>query len=193
MFLFFSDVFTRNLFAILISQLWFVAGLFNLSDMTNGLGFCRRTRGVFDVALKVHRNIQQRDIEVGRNLGNWILRWLDRMKPAAHIRGEHPEKLPAANNVDKQMLKPHELPGTTRPNSKTMDQESDGRHLFSPINIRPKSFPTLAIMMRPSRPASMNGQFRQINSTPIMPNSNYRSGRFEGVFRKDMMQWMQQN
>ncbi|KAJ6933167.1 hypothetical protein NC651_008552 [Populus alba x Populus x berolinensis] len=40
----------------------------------------RRTRAVFDVALKVHLNIQHRDIEVGRHLGNRILRWLDRME-----------------------------------------------------------------------------------------------------------------
>ncbi|KAJ6415516.1 hypothetical protein OIU84_004337 [Salix udensis] len=52
----------------------------------------RRTRAIFDVALKVHLNIQQRDIEVGRHLGNRILRWLDRMKPSAQIRGSLPVK-----------------------------------------------------------------------------------------------------
>ncbi|XP_047324268.1 uncharacterized protein LOC124927828 [Impatiens glandulifera] len=49
----------------------------------------RRTRVIFDVALKVHNNIQERDIEVGRNVGNWILRWLDRIKPSAQIRSHH--------------------------------------------------------------------------------------------------------
>ncbi|CAA2996200.1 Hypothetical predicted protein [Olea europaea subsp. europaea] len=49
----------------------------------------RRARSVFDVALTVHRKIQERDIEVGRNLGNWIW-WLDKMKPSAQIRVKHP-------------------------------------------------------------------------------------------------------
>ncbi|KAG5592538.1 hypothetical protein H5410_043052 [Solanum commersonii] len=47
----------------------------------------RRTRAAFDMALTVHRKVQERDIEAGRNLGNWILRWLDKMKPSANIRG----------------------------------------------------------------------------------------------------------
>ncbi|RWR81038.1 hypothetical protein CKAN_00970400 [Cinnamomum micranthum f. kanehirae] len=153
----------------------------------------RRTRYIFDVALKVHQNIQQRDIEVGRNLGNRILRYLDRMKPSAHIRGGPPGKLPTGNNVNKQMLKPGEVPGTARPNSKVVDRESNGRHLFSlPMNVRPNYFPTLGIMMRPSKPASMIGH-RHFYSTAVIPDSNYRIGRFEGVFRKDIMQWMQQN
>ncbi|CAA7024865.1 unnamed protein product [Microthlaspi erraticum] len=33
------------------------------------------------MALSVRKNIQQRDMELGRDLGNWILRWLDRMEP----------------------------------------------------------------------------------------------------------------
>lgn len=145
------------------------------------------------MALKIHKNIQQRDIEVGRNLGNRILRCLDRMKPSAHIRGEPPGKLPTSNTVNKQMLKRGEVPGTARPNSKMVDRESNGRHLFSlPMNIRPKYFPTLGIMMRPSKPASMIGH-RHFYSTAVIPDSNYRIGRFEGVFRKDIMQWMLQN
>lgn len=47
----------------------------------------RRTRNVFDVALTVHKGIQERDLSVGRSLGNFILRFLDRMRPSAHIRG----------------------------------------------------------------------------------------------------------
>ncbi|GLJ12296.1 hypothetical protein SUGI_0188220 [Cryptomeria japonica] len=50
----------------------------------------RRTRNIFDVALTVHRKVQERDIEVGRNFGNWILRFLDRIKPSANIRGDPP-------------------------------------------------------------------------------------------------------
>uniref|UniRef100_A0A7C8ZBH1 Uncharacterized protein n=1 Tax=Opuntia streptacantha TaxID=393608 RepID=A0A7C8ZBH1_OPUST len=65
----------------------------------------RRTRAVFDVALKVHRNIQQRDLEVGRSVGTRILRWLDRMKPSANIRGAPEEKLPGQNNGNRNTTK----------------------------------------------------------------------------------------
>lgn len=54
----------------------------------------RRTRNIFDIALSVHRNIQNRDIEMGRSIGNRILQWLDRIKPSANIRGAS-SKLPA--------------------------------------------------------------------------------------------------
>ncbi|KAL3694985.1 hypothetical protein R1sor_008636 [Riccia sorocarpa] len=57
----------------------------------------RRTRIVFNMALHVYKEIQHRDITVGRNIGNWMLRWLDRARPQANIRGNadqayHPGK-----------------------------------------------------------------------------------------------------
>nr|GFA61940.1 peptidase S8/S53 domain-containing protein [Tanacetum cinerariifolium] len=64
----------------------------------------RKTRSIFDVALKVHREVQQRDIEVGRNLGNWILRWLDKMKPSANIRVTKPKPHDDVVNSTKQQL-----------------------------------------------------------------------------------------
>ncbi|CAI7885184.1 unnamed protein product [Closterium sp. NIES-53] len=50
----------------------------------------RRTRAVFRVALTAVETIQHRDIEIGRSVGNFLLRFLDRMKPSAHIRGDGP-------------------------------------------------------------------------------------------------------
>ncbi|CAI5479046.1 unnamed protein product [Closterium sp. Yama58-4] len=50
----------------------------------------RRTRAVFRVALTAVETIQKRDIEIGRSVGNFLLRFLDRMKPSAHIRGDGP-------------------------------------------------------------------------------------------------------
>ena len=47
----------------------------------------RRTRNIFDVALSVHKGIQQRDLSAGKNVGNFILRFLDRARPSANIRG----------------------------------------------------------------------------------------------------------
>ncbi|KAL6548060.1 hypothetical protein OROHE_009765 [Orobanche hederae] len=61
-----------------------------------------RTRYAFDVALRVHTTIQEKDIEVGRNLGNWILRWLDKIKPEAQIRGPPASGTNANANVTKQ-------------------------------------------------------------------------------------------
>ncbi|GJP37775.1 hypothetical protein CLOM_g22190 [Closterium sp. NIES-68] len=50
----------------------------------------RRTRAVFGVALTAVETIQHRDIQIGRSVGNFLLRFLDRMKPSAHIRGDAP-------------------------------------------------------------------------------------------------------
>eukprot|EP00850_Spirogloea_muscicola_P003025 SM000012S25287 [mRNA] locus=s12:130476:131654:- [translate_table: standard] len=49
----------------------------------------RRTRGVFQLALGAIKGIQERDISLGRNIGNRVLRFLDRLKPSAQIRKEH--------------------------------------------------------------------------------------------------------
>ncbi|XP_024526931.1 uncharacterized protein LOC9652348 [Selaginella moellendorffii] len=46
----------------------------------------RRARGIFDVALRVHRTVQQRDIDAGKSVGNRVLRFLDRLRPSANIR-----------------------------------------------------------------------------------------------------------
>lgn len=43
------------------------------------------------MALNVHKEVQRRDISVGRNIGNRILRLLDRLRPQANIRGAEPE------------------------------------------------------------------------------------------------------
>nr|DAD36587.1 TPA_asm: hypothetical protein HUJ06_007228 [Nelumbo nucifera] len=152
----------------------------------------RRTRTVFDIAVKVHRNIQERDIEVGRNLGNWILRWLDRNKPSANIRGG-PPGLPAGGNFAKQM--------TSIPIRETYGSRGGGRHgqingrvFASSMNLRRKSFPTLGTIMLPVKPAATNVQYRHLCiNGPEMQRMRCGRGRFEGVIRKDIMQWMQQS
>eukprot|EP00262_Sarcandra_glabra_P010540 TRINITY_DN25831_c0_g1_i1.p1 TRINITY_DN25831_c0_g1~~TRINITY_DN25831_c0_g1_i1.p1 ORF type:complete len:200 (-),score=3.19 TRINITY_DN25831_c0_g1_i1:423-1022(-) len=156
----------------------------------------RRTRTVFDTALSIHRHIQQRDIEVGRNFGNWILRWLDRMKPSAQIRGELPGSLPRGSNaITKNVTNSGQSIGTQRPNIKVTDRESNGRVLASPVNIRPISFPTLSMMMRPAKPFGMNNHYRhmQVYAPNEVPKLNFKRGGFEGVFRTDIAQWMLQN
>ncbi|GAB4834774.1 hypothetical protein Ancab_033042 [Ancistrocladus abbreviatus] len=160
----------------------------------------RRTRAVFDIALSVHRNIQQRDIEVGRNLGNWILRWLHRIKPSANIRGPPHEQPRAHNNINSTMTKQVAdkrqkiLSRFQRSRSQRFDQGPD-RHLFSaPTSTWRKSFPTIAMMLRPEKPAAATTPFRHlcINGPEVVKASYGRQG-FEGVIRKDILQWMQRD
>lgn len=149
---------------------------------------CRRTRKIFDVAVSVHKNIQHRDIEVGRNLGNWILRWLDRMKPAAQIRTP-----PQPNsNVDKAKRRLQE--SSTRPKSNATQspqkRESD-RHLFSSLkHFQHRPFPT---MIQPPRPNGITTQYRHYSAAAsLIPPSYVRGSGFDGVIREDVLQWMLQ-
>ncbi|KAM7254309.1 hypothetical protein ACFE04_031991 [Oxalis oulophora] len=141
-----------------------------------------RTRMIFDMALKVHRNVQERDIEVGRNVGNWILRWLDRIKPSANIRRPHPPN----TNITKQLgsssvRKPP-------PFSQKSRNDDSGRHLFTARKTmwRSTHFPTIAMIIRPPRAAGTMTQYRPMSS-------NYSTGRFDGVIREDIRQWMLRN
>ncbi|RDY12416.1 hypothetical protein CR513_02794 [Mucuna pruriens] len=139
----------------------------------------RRTRGVFDVAIKVHRSIQERDIEVGRNFGNFILRWLDRMKPSAQIRG------PSPSNGDRprERVGRHAAGAGTSNKASGIFRKGSDRHLFTSLRTRP--FPTVARMLRPPNPAGTTTQGRHL--------SDYRVNWSGGVIRKDIMHWMLQN
>ncbi|CAD5314282.1 unnamed protein product [Arabidopsis thaliana] len=158
----------------------------------------RRTRKIFDVAISVHKNIQERDIEVGRNLGNWILRWLDKMKPAAQIR-TRPE-LP--HNSNSNMDKAKRLTELSRPKSHTnttqtpQNRESD-RHLFTSLkHFRHKPFPSVSMMIQPPRPNGTTTQYRHYYSgglaASLIQPSYVTGGGFNGVVRKDILQWMAQ-
>ncbi|KAJ6695811.1 hypothetical protein OIU79_010563 [Salix purpurea] len=161
----------------------------------------RRTRAIFDVALKVHLNIQQRDIEVGRHLGNRILRWLDRMKPSAQIRGPLPVKPTngAGSNTNVTKLVTNNTSHLKAPsNGQTSRHQESDRHLFtSARNVWSKPFPSIAMMMRPSRPAGTFTQYRHLSlQGPEMSRPNYNFGGgsgYQGFFRKDIMQYILQN
>ncbi|KAL9258809.1 hypothetical protein AKJ16_DCAP13559 [Drosera capensis] len=155
-----------------------------------------RTRAVFDVAAKVHQNIQQRDIEVGRNLGNWILRWLDRMKPSANIRGnisfERPSpRIHANSNMNKSTSDTQRktFHGT---NDKSLDQGSDRLRFSTSTTIWPnRSFPTIAMMLRRAKPVGAMSQFRQLQiGGPEVVRPSYRRQGFDRVIRKDIWDWM---
>ncbi|KAK6146465.1 hypothetical protein DH2020_020334 [Rehmannia glutinosa] len=150
----------------------------------------RRTRNIFDMALKVHLKIQERDIEVGRNLGNWILRWLDKMKPEAQIRGPTPPGTNANTNATKQTN--HSSHRNNQGGlSKFNSRESD-RHLFTAArNVWPKPFPTIAMMMRPTRPAGHNTQYRQYGTggSELFTVNSGKFG-FGEVLRNDIRHWI---
>ncbi|XP_010499773.1 PREDICTED: uncharacterized protein LOC104777258 [Camelina sativa] len=152
----------------------------------------RRTRKIFDVAVSVHKNIQERDIEVGRNLGNWILRWLDRMKPAAQIR-TRPE-LP--HHTNSNLDKAKRLTEISRPKSHTPQNRESDRHLFSSLkHFRHNPFPSVSMMYQPPRPSGTSTQYRHYSDNLVasLIQPSYVTGsRFDGVIRKDILQWMAQ-
>ncbi|XP_071690874.1 uncharacterized protein [Rutidosis leptorrhynchoides] len=146
----------------------------------------RKTRSIFDVALNVHRKVQERDIEVGRNLGNWILRWLDKWKPAAKIRAgnptqpkNHPVKPSKQQLTQSSNQKPQQSCGPSY--MKNKDQESGKRH-FSSGSLA--AYPTITMMTRPAYPVGTH--YRRVNTFAL------KSSRFDGVIRNDIMQWMMQ-
>lgn len=143
---------------------------------------------MFDVALKVHLKIQERDIEVGRNLGNRILLWLDRVKPEAQIRGPPPQAPKTDANTTKQLSNSSHL-NSQGGLPKSSNKESD-RHLFSAAqSILPKS-PRIAMMIKPARPTGHNIQYRHYGSggSEFFTVNNTRFGRGE-VLRNDIRHW----
>ena len=137
--------------------------------------FHSQVRAAFDVALKFHRNIQERDIEVGRNVGNWILRWLDRLKPSAQICGP-PEKLSHGPSMS-----------MTNHGMKSSNPKTPGVQTSKP------TFSTIAMMMRHPRPAGTITQYRHLQTNGSDQLSlNYNRNGFDGVLQKDIRQWLLQ-
>ncbi|CAH8354075.1 unnamed protein product [Eruca vesicaria subsp. sativa] len=155
----------------------------------------RRTRKIFDVAVSVHKNIQHRDIEVGRNLGNWILRWLDRMKPAAQIRTRPEPPHNSNSNLDKAKRLPESSPPISNTTQSPQKRESD-RHLFSSLkHVQHRPFPTVSRMIQSPRPNGITTQYRHYSAcaaTSLIRPSYVRGSGFDGVIRKDILQWMLQ-
>lgn len=147
----------------------------------------RRTRAVFDVALKVHRNIQERDLEVGRSLGTRILRWLDRMKPSANIRGAPEEKRPRQNNGNTSTTKQ----ATTTSNH----QRSQGSiQRFSTQTFEKGSDRRLFSTARNTWSKPVTGiSFGSITQDRHLWTPSYTRVGCEGVIRKDIMLWMRRN
>lgn len=125
--------------------------------------------------MKVHREIQKRDIEVGRNLGNWILRWLDRMKPAVQIQ-------PPGDTIrlPNKLWSAYSGPRITAPGF--WYQESRRRLVNSSRNLLVTAYPTVSRLLRRHVPVMNNIQYRRlVSGTNRMEN---------GVIRSDIMQWL---
>ncbi|KAK4800912.1 hypothetical protein SAY86_021399 [Trapa natans] len=154
----------------------------------------RRTRGVFDVALRVHRNIQKRDLEVGRNLGNGILRWLDKLKPSAQIRGPPPVPPGSTGNSGKSMNMTKQIKNSADPKSAgkvsaPKDGET-GRHMFSSRVTWSRPFPTIELMMKPANRLGSLTHHRHLGTGRL--DFLNAGGKWDGAIRKDVMQWMLQ-
>ncbi|KAL4592461.1 hypothetical protein LXL04_005457 [Taraxacum kok-saghyz] len=136
-----------------------------------------KTRSVFDATLKIHREVQRRDIEVGRNLGNWILRWLDDMKPAAQIRaGSNTMRMPITN---RQLIE--------KARNRFGYRESGKRLVTSSRNLWLTTYPTIAKLLRRREIVASNMQYRQLGSST---KSSELGFGFNGVIRNDIMQWL---
>ncbi|WOK99998.1 hypothetical protein Cni_G08710 [Canna indica] len=148
----------------------------------------RRTRNIFDVAIKVHKNIQHRDLEVGRNLGNWILRWLHRMKPSAEIRPPTPELPNSTSNLPKHAADSSQPHGAKENNIKATKQ-SNGRVLFTSLNTRSSYNPTMSMILQPRNSIDQNCRHRNMSYCTPHGLSSQRRG-LTGVLRDDIAQWM---
>jgi hypothetical protein len=122
------------------------------------------------------------------------------MKPSAQIHGPSPEK--PTNGASSNMNVTNQVTNTSHLKASGIGQTSrcqeSYRHLFtSARSTWSKPFPSIAMMMRPSRPAGIFTQYRHLSiQGPEMSRPNYNIGGgcgFQGVFRKDMMQYILQN
>lgn len=147
----------------------------------------RRTRSAFDIALSVHKKIQQRDIEARRNPGNWMLRWLDRRRPSAQIRPPLPIPPGPPPTSSTHKITTGQPSGTQKQTFTSSKIDSNGRLFATAWTSRPKSFPSIAMMMHPPNTGSMINQFRPYKNLSLEITS--RTG-LQGVFRKDIEQWM---
>lgn len=163
----------------------------------------RRLRNVFDVALSVHKGIQSRDLSAGKSVGNFILRFLDRARPSAKIRGSPDagqKRLPAGNGSGDK--------GTPTGNSQESKSNlgSHNRMLFSQFVHRAPFGQTISsrismgigrmcpgvqhtISHSGIRPCSTTGLVWE-KSGAAFPCSRLGSSFEKGVFRADIAQWM---
>ncbi|OWM88257.1 uncharacterized protein LOC116205468 [Punica granatum] len=156
----------------------------------------RRTRAVSDATLKAHRYIQEKDIGVRRNLGKWIRPWLHRIKLSARVYGSSAPGSGSNSSLSTSI--------TEQIRKSTASQKSLGRTfkygeayrrmLSSSWTMRSKPFQPIAMMMGQACPALGNPtQQRHLTSSRLeLPGQTHIGGKWDGVIRKDIMQWVLQ-
>ncbi|KAH7862912.1 hypothetical protein Vadar_011035 [Vaccinium darrowii] len=148
-----------------------------LWEMILGTAYFLGLKRTYRLALKTQRRLitpnhpKIRQFVHGRTRAVFdvAVRWLVWMKPSAQV-GVPPMGKPLLNasNMTKQF-------------TYSSHQKTPGRlQRFSPRNLWPKSFPTIATIMRPGTDI----QYKRLS---------HRGGSFEGVIRKDIMHWMVRN
>ncbi|KAK9072875.1 hypothetical protein SSX86_009310 [Deinandra increscens subsp. villosa] len=142
-----------------------------------------KTRTVFDATLKVHREVQKRDIKIGRNFGNWILRWLEKIEPSPAVQIHAGGPIQRASNT---IRTPNKLLTDSRRRITAQGlwyRESRRRLVTSSRNLLLTAYPTVSNLLRRRVPV-MNGnmQYRQLVSGS--------SGFENGVIRGDILQWL---
>lgn len=114
----------------------------------------RRTKSIFSVALNVHKEIQRRDISVGRSIGNWLLRILDRARPQANIRGAIPPSgqsgpgRPSPSKIDNKIGNPKRAKAVRLEDSADTSLSSQTTLVRGPIGARLRSRVTNGLKLR---------------------------------------------
>ncbi|MCO5552044.1 hypothetical protein L7F22_005554 [Adiantum nelumboides] len=156
----------------------------------------RHTRNVFDVALRVHKEIQSRDLSAGRSVGNFILRFLDRARPSAKIRDAGQKKISAGSGSSDQGSTSKSIKSNTGPDKVLFSQyvnksplvQTTSNRVSVGIGRRCLGFQDTKSVAG-DRPYTTAGLALEKSgaSIPI----GWRGSPFEkGVFRSDIAQWM---
>ncbi|CAJ1940407.1 unnamed protein product [Sphenostylis stenocarpa] len=155
----------------------------------------RRTRAVFDVVLKVNQKIQERDMAVGRNMGNYILQWLNKMKPLAQIQGGSPSNGAICPNLRMKKLASSISNSKASSYYRLFKRDSGKQYTwFQQQCVWSKPFPSIVKMMRPPNLAGTTTHCRHLSMNACDAlGSNHRVHWQDDVIRKDIMQWMLRN
>ncbi|KAJ7545903.1 hypothetical protein O6H91_08G015700 [Diphasiastrum complanatum] len=166
----------------------------------------RRTRGVFGMALRVHKEIESRDISVGKSLGNWMLRFLARMQPSKIIHRVATGKSSNISHMSSfgEMQCARSVPQfrayTKHVGSRFRNKLTVGLDRLKPDPyMRPVSSLALKLWWHPVRsmltspqqgPGVMLSQSSSQLPHPLSPLTKPYGGT-RSVFRSDILQWMQ--
>ncbi|MCO5578949.1 hypothetical protein L7F22_032800 [Adiantum nelumboides] len=164
--------------------------------MNLAMPLCRHTRNVFDVALRVHKEIQSRDLSAGRSVGNFILRFLDRARPSAKIRDAGQKKISAGSGTSDKGSTSKSIKSNTGPDKVLFSQyvnkspliQTTSNRVSVGIGRRCPGFQDTKSVAG-DRPYITAGLALEKSGASI-PIGWHGSPFEKGVFRSDIAQWM---